>query len=181
MNKYLILVNKTHACPKNDFTLVPVVSDYKENVYLEKNTAQAFTKLQAFVKKQGYQIEAESGYRSKEYQEKVFKEVEQEKGLAHTLMYVARPGYSEHQTGLAVDFCLKDENDYHVDFEMESHPVLDIVADNAYKFGFIIRYPKGKEDITGYGYEPWHLRYVGDVAALITSQNLTLEEYLERL
>ncbi len=179
-DKYLILVNKTHACPENDFQIVKVNSQYKDNVYLEKQTALAFDKLKAFIKSQGYDIEVESGYRSKEYQAKVFEEIEAEKGLEHTLRFVARPGYSEHQTGLAVDFCLKENNRFYIDFEMQDHPVLKLVADNACQFGFIIRYPQGKENITGYGYEPWHLRYVGNFAQEIKNQNITLEEYLEK-
>ncbi len=180
-NNYLILVNKTHLCSYNDFKIIKVNSAYNPDAYLEEVTYKAFLKLKDFVKKEGYDIEIESGYRSKELQEKIFNETKEQKGLEHTLKFVAKPGYSEHQTGLSVDFCLKENNKFYVDFEMQEHPVLKLVADNADKFGFIIRYPKGKENITGYGYEPWHLRYVGEVAKIIKEKNITLEEYLEEV
>lgn len=179
MNKYLVLVNKTHEFKSSDLKLIKTNSQYAE-VFLEEKTYQQFLKLKEYVLKQGYEIEIESGYRSKEEQEQIFQEIQKEKGLEHTLKYVARPGYSEHQTGLALDFCLKENNQYYVDFAMQNHPVLKLVADNASNYGFIIRYPKDKEFITGYGYEPWHLRYVGSKALEITENNLTLEEYLER-
>ncbi len=180
MDKYLILVNKNHKCKDNDFHLSQTNSLYA-NVFLEEKTYHQFLKLKEYVLKQGYEIDLESGYRSKEEQEKIFQEVEKQKGLDHTLKYVAKPGYSEHQTGLALDFCLKENNQYYVDFAMQNHPVLKLIADVAPDFGFIIRYPNGKENITGYGYEPWHLRYVGYRAKEIANNNLTLEEYLERM
>ena len=180
MSKYLILVNKNHEFKNNDFQLVKTNSKYAD-VYLEIKTYQQFLKLKKYIKKKGYEIDIESGYRPYEEQELIFKKIKEEKGLEHTLKYVAKPGYSEHQTGLALDFCLNENNQFYVDFEMTNHPVLNLVASSAFKFGFIIRYPKGKEKLTGYGYEPWHLRYVGKKAALdIYKNNLTLEEYLER-
>ena len=104
-------------------------------------------------------------------------------GLEHTKKFVAVPGYSEHQTGLAVDFLLYENNEFYEDQKMKGHKVLEVVRENAYKFGFIIRYPEGKESITGYGYEPWHLRYVDDVeiAKYIKENNLCLEEYLDTI
>ena len=82
--------------------------------------------------------------------------------------YVAVPGYSEHHTGLALDLYLES-----MDVWAKIHAKLP-------EFGFILRYPEGKEDITGYAYEPWHVRYVGmDTAEEITSRGITLEEYLD--
>ena len=181
MSKYLILVNKNHKFKDNNFHLVETNSAYAK-VYLEERTYQQFLKLKDYIKKKGYDIDIESGYRSYIEQELVFNETKMQKGLEHTLKYVAKPGYSEHQTGLALDFFLKENNKFYVDFEMTNHSVLEIVASSSFQFGFIIRYPKGKEKVTGYGYEPWHLRYVGKKAALdIYKNNLTLEEYLERI
>ncbi len=177
---YDILINKNHKLPNNvNFVLIKTDSNYAANIYAEIKTYKNFKKLQKFIKENyGYIIDIESGYRSITKQEKIFKEVCQQKGLEHTLMYVAKPGYSEHNSGLAIDITLFENGKYLVDFEYLNHEVLNIVHNNAHKFGFIIRYPKGKEEITGYGYEPWHLRYVGkDIATYIYENNLTLEEY----
>lgn len=92
--------------------------------------------------------------------------------------YSATPGTSEHQTGLCVDFITK-EMGYNLDVSFETYPAFDWLSKNAYKFGFILRYPKEKETITGYTYEPWHYRFVGREAATdMYFSNLTLEEYL---
>ncbi len=94
--------------------------------------------------------------------------------------YSARPGTSEHHTGLCVDFVTTD-NPAVLNESFENTQAFAWLAENAYRFGFILRYPKGKTDITGYIYEPWHYRYVGrDAAAEIYAQGLTLEEYLGR-
>lgn len=181
MDKYLVLVNKDN--PLKDESMYEKVdcnSNYANDRTAEKEAFEAFKKLQEFVKEQGYIIDVESGYRSSSYQQIVWDECLKEHGLEHTKKFVAVPGYSEHQTGLAIDFLLYEDGVWYEDQKMKGHPVLNLVADNAYKFGFIIRYPEGKEDITGYGYEPWHLRYVKDVeiAKYIKDNNLCLEEYL---
>ena len=85
----------------------------------------------------------------------------------------AKPGYSEHQTGLAVDV-MGSNNDYN---KFEYTKEFEWMKSNAHLYGFILRYPKGKEHITGYKYEPWHYRYVGDIASTIYNRNITLEEY----
>ena len=91
------------------------------------------------------------------------------------------PGESEHQTGLAVDLSTS-EIDYRNSYDFENTAAGKWVAENAHRFGFIIRFPKDGTDITGYSYEPWHLRYVGRTAAAdIYGQNLTLEEYVEQM
>lgn len=87
--------------------------------------------------------------------------------------YVAKAGFSEHQTGLAID--LTNEDRYFVKGTNEA----EWLENNCYKYGFIIRYPEGKESITGVAYEPWHIRYVGEeVSRYIYENNITLEEYL---
>ncbi len=97
------------------------------------------------------------------------------------LSYSARPGTSEHQTGLCVDF-ITDTMGGKLTTQFEKEPAFAWLKDNAYKFGFILRYPKGKEDVTGYTYEPWHYRFVGREAATdIHFSGLTLEEYLAAL
>jgi len=180
-DKYLVLVNSSNTLKDESvYEKVDCNSPYADNRKLEKETFEAFLKLKEFIKEKGYTIEVESGYRSSEYQQKVWDECVKKKGLEYTKKYVAAPGYSEHQTGLAVDFVLYENEKYFEEHKMKGHPVLKLVADNAYKYGFIIRYPEGKESITGYSYEPWHLRYIKnvDIAKYIKDNNICLEEYL---
>lgn len=113
-----------------------------------------------------------SGYRTYEYQENLYNRYVEREGVEKADTYSARPGYSEHHTGLAFDLKHLDGN------LITKENEVNWVRDNAYQYGFIIRYPEGKEDITGYMYEPWHLRYVGDIAKEIVAQNVTLEEFL---
>lgn len=178
---YTILVNKDNQCPDNlNFEIVDVNSLYMNDRYLEKEAFNMWKLFQEQAKKDGFHIEIESGYRSKELQQQIWDEIVLEKGLEHTKKYVAVPGYSEHQTGLALDICLEENGKYYCDTEFTDHKVVKYIADNAYRFGFIVRYPKGKEEITGYNYEPWHIRYVGlELAKELTDNNLTLEEYYD--
>lgn len=181
-NKYLILVNPSHPLADESlFNILKYDSKYAPDRYLEEKSIIAFDKLKAFVKEKGYIIDLESGYRSKELQQNIWDETLEKYGLEHTQKYVAVPGYSEHQSGLAADFLLYENGNWYEDLKMDGHPFLKLVKDNCYKFGFIIRYPKGKEAITGYNYEPWHLRYIDDIdkAKYIMDNNLCLEEYLE--
>ena len=95
--------------------------------------------------------------------------------MEYALTCSAKPGHSEHQTGLAVD--VEGENKDYDNFEDTKEFIW--MKNNAHRFGFILRYPKGKEHITGFKYEPWHYRYVGiETATKIFKQNITLEEYL---
>ena len=101
-----------------------------------------------------------------------------EDALKVVLSYSAYPGTSEHQTGLCLDFITAQMTALDTSFEETS--AFEWLSKNAYRYGFILRYPKDKTEITGYSYEPWHYRYVGvDAAAAIWKNNLTLEEYLE--
>lgn len=114
-----------------------------------------------------------SGYRSYQYQTQLYNNYVNLHGEEEANTFSAKPGYSEHQTGLTFD--LKDFNGQLVEDPMTSQ----WIKDNCAKYGFIVRYPEGKEDITGYIYEPWHLRYVGEeVANQIMNNNTTLEQYL---
>jgi len=180
-NKYLILVNKNNPMPDEiKFNIVETDSKYAKDRPLEEKTFEAIKKFRNYAKENGYVIDIESGYRSKDYQQKVWDELESEKGLEYTKRFVAVPGYSEHQTGLAVDVVLYENGSWYEDQKLKGHPIVDFLKNNCYKFGFIIRYPEGKENITGYGWEPWHLRYIDDVdkAKYIMENNLCLEEYL---
>lgn len=183
-NKYLILVNSTHPLEDdNIFAKVDVDTKYAPNRTLEIKTYEAFKKLREYAKENGFITDLESGYRSKELQQEVWDDSLKDNGLEHTKKYVAVPGYSEHQTGLAADFTLFENNRWYVDTQIENVNFINFLHDNCYKFGFILRYPKGKESITGYNYEPWHLRYIDDVniAKYIMDNNLCLEEYLSEI
>lgn len=119
----------------------------------------------------------DSGYRPYEYQEYILKYNLLKKGLS-AYKTVALPGQSEHQTGLALDFALIINNIYVDNFD-DSFKEVKWIHENAYKYGFILRYPEGKEDITGFSYEYWHLRYVGkEVSYYMHNENISaLEEY----
>lgn len=121
-----------------------------------------------------------SGFRSEEEQRKIFQNSMRENGEAFTRQFVALPDHSEHQTGLAIDLGLKSEN---IDFIRPDFPYEGICQrfrETAPKYGFIERYQKGKESITGIAHEPWHFRYVGlPHAEIMTERGLTLEEYTD--
>ncbi|MDO5480146.1 MAG: M15 family metallopeptidase [Candidatus Saccharibacteria bacterium] len=185
-NPYLVLVNKQHKLPDNwedQITLVTSHDPWGDEVIIEETTLKQFEKLQAALLDRGIDIYLDSVYRSVDDQIALWNYFEQEYGEDYCKQYVAVPGYSEHHTGLAIDICITVDGEYvndndvmlaQTDLFNEVHALMP-------QFGFILRYPKGKEDITGYSYEPWHLRYVGpEVAQEITEKGLTLEEYLNQ-
>ncbi|MDM5250571.1 M15 family metallopeptidase [Lysinibacillus sp. G4S2] len=140
---------------------------------------QALDKMLAAAKQQGFDLAAFSGYRSFDYQTKLYNNYVNRDGQAAADRYSARPGYSEHQTGLAFDIGERGKEDLWLTEEFGETPAGQWLMTNAQDFGFILRFPKDKEDITGYMYESWHYRYVGiDKAKEIKKQNITLEEYL---
>ncbi len=154
-----IIVNKKYSVPK----------EYSPG--LNDDAYNAFTKLQRDAKKKKFKIEIISGFRNYKRQEELYNKYVREYGADKASTFSAKPGQSEHQTGLALDVGVLDTN-YGDTAEGKW------LASNAYKYGFIIRYPKGKERITGYEYEPWHIRYLGnDLAAKVYKSGLTLEEY----
>ena len=150
-------------------------SGYK--TFLEKETYENFLLFSHAAEENGIIMVVDSGYRPYEYQEKILEYNLAIKGL-DAYKTVALPGHSEHQTGLALDYALIIDGNLCDDFD-ESFWQVKWILDNAYRFGFILRYPKGKENITGYNYECWHLRYVGsNVATIMHGMNIeTLEEY----
>lgn len=163
----ILLVNKDYALHK----------DYSPGENREAKS-QLRTMIKAFREEIGKDISAFSGYRSYDQQEKLYNESLELEGEEYTQKYVAKAGHSEHQTGLAYDIGGSDQNHWAKPSFGETEEGIWL-ANNAHRFGFILRYPKGKEDITGYGYEPWHFRYVGvENATYIYENNLTLEEYL---
>lgn len=157
-----ILVNKNFP--------LPCGYDVGENVEAKANLRNLMKDMQSLNLNLSNII---SGYRSFNYQVETFNRWLEKDGLEEALTYSAIPGYSEHQTGLAFDLFTEDG-----DFITKGKEAQWLV-DNAYKYGFIIRYQTGKEDITGYQAEPWHLRYVGiDLATQLHDSNQVLEEYL---
>ena len=172
-----ILVNKNNKLDKNyvpnDLELIDINYAY-ENKYLRKEAKEMFEKLSKDAKKEGYRIVATSTYRDYDYQDNLYKYYVKEKRKKYADLCSARAGHSEHQTGLAVD--VAGSNDSYDDFEDSIE--FNWMKENAHKYGFILRYPKGKEKITGFKYEPWHYRYIGiDIATEIYEKDITLEEY----
>ena len=127
----------------------------------------------------GFNYNAFSGFRSYEYQTTLYNRYVNRDGKANADRYSARPGYSEHQTGLAFDIGEVNRQDLWLTEEFGETPAGQWLMNNAHHYGFILRYPKGKEHITGFMYESWHYRYVGvEHATTIYNANTTLEEYL---
>ena len=182
---FLTLVNRTHKLPddwESRIRLVDTQNYSQQSIQVEENAYQAFRALQEDVRKDGVQIELESSYRSVERQKDLWAEYEQAYGLDYCRHYVAVPGFSEHHTGLAIDVNLiqpeKDQTDE--ERAAERAALWAKVHAKLAAHGFILRYPEGRDDVTGYSYEPWHIRYVGDpaVAGEIMETGVTLEEYL---
>lgn len=195
-DKYLLLTNKQHPLgatytPTGLRTLDASLTLYGKEIQLESNAALAVEALVRELWACGYSdIVVTSGYRSYSYQQSLFYTyVENEKANhpdwseaeaeACVLTYSARPGISEHQTGLCVD--LVSTNYVSLDESFAQNPAYAWLCENAHFFGFILRYPEGKQAIVGYSYEPWHYRFVGvEAATEIHESGLTLEEYLDR-
>lgn len=162
-----VIVNKQHPLNPNDYVPsdlvvpdVPLRVPGNESMQVRTVTAQALETMFSAAKKQGVNLMLASGYRSYTYQVGLYNSYVQSQGQAVADTQSARPGYSEHQTGLAAD--LEPANRVcEVDQCFASTPEGKWLSANAYKYGFIIRYAKGLDNITGYEYEPWHVRYVG--------------------
>jgi D-alanyl-D-alanine carboxypeptidase len=145
-----------------------------------KEAREAFNKMAAAAKLDGFELVAFSTYRSFERQETLYNQYVEKDGQAEADRYSARPGYSEHQSGLAFDIGERNFEQHWASATFGETPAGKWVASHAHEYGFILRYPVGKEKITGYMHESWHFRYVGVGPAtdMYTSKK-TLEEYLE--
>lgn len=176
-----MLVNKDNKMPKSlEITLEEANSKYKEGVLIEKKTLENFKLLKESARNNGYLIDIESGFRTHEYQQKLFDNLVLKKGIDYAKKYIAKPYTSEHETGLAIDVCLYDDG-WKIEHNIKNEQYINWLHNNCYRYGFILRYKEGKENITGYNHEPWHLRYVGkEVAKIIYEEDLTLEEYLDK-
>lgn len=204
---YLKLVNKSNPAGEEFIPegLVPIDTAYTtggKSIELEEKTAAAVISMLDAMKSDGIDnVTVTSAYRTYQYQEKLFNGyIEKEKAAhpdwsddearAEVLTYSAAPGTSEHQTGLCVDlFTNEMEGLYNYGSETPNNPydkgfaetaAFDWLKEHAHEYGFILRFPENKTDITGYSYESWHYRYVGvEHAKKIHEQGITLEEYLE--
>ena len=157
----LLVVNKSYSLPRDyDPGLLPI-------------TEEAFDVLAEDAAKEGLELYIGSSYRSYEFQEKVYNSMVSGYSKQYADDLSARPGHSEHQSGYSID-CNSIDNNF------AETPAGQWLAAHAHEYGFIIRFPEGKEKITGYAYESWHIRYVGiEHATNMYEQGLTLEEYLD--
>ncbi|MFH5186442.1 D-alanyl-D-alanine carboxypeptidase family protein [Paenibacillus sp. TAB 01] len=180
-----VLVNKQYSLPSSyepkDLVYPNVPFTFKEQIEkrkMRKEAAQALEKLFAGAKKDGIFLAGVSAYRSHATQTSVYNNYVKKDGEEKARTYSAVPGHSEHETGLAIDVSGSDGKCAAEDC-FGSTKEASWLAKHASEYGFIIRYLKGKESITGYQYEPWHIRYVGtEIAKEITAKGITLEEYL---
>lgn len=143
---------------------------------IRKTIDAPLAQLFAAAQKEGHSLMIGSGYRSAAYQEQLFATYVSSVGYEQADKYSAHPGFSEHQTGLAVDLSTTSQQCYLSECFIGTSDG-QWLANNAYQYGFTLRYPKGKEAITGYNFEPWHYRYVGvGLATALHQSGLTLDE-----
>ncbi|RUS46160.1 D-alanyl-D-alanine carboxypeptidase family protein [Cohnella sp. AR92] len=178
------LVNKKHPLDKayvpEDLVPVdvPTVLDNPEVNQLRKEAAAALSKMFDAASEDGVKLYARSGYRSYKTQEALFASYSAREGEEAANRYSARAGQSEHQTGLAMDVTSESVS-FQLDEAFGETTEGRWLAEHAHEYGFIIRYPQGKEDITGYIYEPWHVRFLGvRLAASVYESGLTYEEFV---
>lgn len=156
----ILIANKTYSLP----------ADYDPGA--SEEALEAFSEMAADAAAEGLDIYISSGYRSYYDQERIYNNYVAQDGQEVADTYSSRPGHSDHQTGLAFDLNSIDDSFGYT-------PESDWVAANAHRYGFIIRFPEGKEEYTGYQYEPWHIRYLGiDKATEVYESGLSLEEFL---
>ncbi len=174
----LMLINKynylTASYNPDDLEVFTNVYAYGENQSLRKDEYDAFIEMWNSANKDGYKLIVNSSYRSYDEQKKIYDDYSSWYGEEDADKKAARAGYSEHQTGLAVDiqsYCSQNK-------DFEECEEFTWLTNNAYKYGFILRYPKDKEYLTGYKYESWHYRYVGKkVSKYIHDNDITFDEY----
>ncbi len=182
-DKYSIdmIVNKYNGLTENFVpnNLEKIPSEYckdpKTEELLAKDALDAYKEMFSAAQAEGYELLVNSAYRSYKDQEEVYQTYYNLYGEAYVKKYAARPGYSEHQTGLSLDVASKSNSIF------EQSKEFTWMKENAYKYGFVLRFPKNKADITGFKYEAWHYRYVGkDIAKYMYDNDLTFDEYYAR-
>ncbi len=186
-NTYTLLVNKEYLLPSDyiPYMVEPQVEIYHKGInerrYLQPVAATALEEMFAAAEEDGLHLVLRCGFRSYRLQKAVYSWNLKTYGYYEVTRYHALPGTSEHQTGLAVDLCCEATN-YENNFDIIQTPEYAWLLNNAHQYGWILRYPKHKIDITGYNFEPWHFRYVGaELATYLKFNDLVLEEYYDAL
>ena len=185
----LVLINKQHSVPDDYVVNLGKINTLKGIMYCDERIIDDLLDMLQDAKEDGITLGICSPYRTEEYQKMLFEKkinAYMKKGLTYMEAYqlaglaINVPGASEHQIGLALDIVTPSYQSLDDGFAKTDAGLW--LAENSYKYGFILRYPLGKEDITGVEYEPWHFRYVGvEAATVITQQGITLEEFWEEL
>lgn len=182
---YLVLVNKLNPLPEdweNKVRTVHFTNTVGDDVEVEERAYDAYLKLKKDLKKEGISVDLDSARRSVAAQQQIVDDFTEKYGADYTAKVVAKPGYSEHHTGLALDlYLIIDGVDIVENEDMVQYPeIWAKIHEKLDDYGFILRYLPDKEHITGYAYEPWHIRYVDDkeIAKEIMDKGMTLEGYL---
>ena len=185
---YLILINPDNRLPdgfENTIQLITAQNSMGEEFLIEQKTYAAFLRLREdLLKNDGVQTELISVYRSVDDQIKTVEDCLVKLGAEYTKKYVAIPGHSEHHTGFAIDVGIVLEGKL-LNTSLELFPldhIYRVIHKKLPEYGFILRYPKEKEEITTIGYEPWHFRYIDDpeIAKEIAEQGISFEEYCRK-
>lgn len=172
-----VLCNKYNAVPEDytpeDLVTIPKkyhINDGKEYL-IAKRLLEAYELMYQVAKDEGLDLKIASAYRSYNTQEYLYNKYSTRHGKEKADTFSARPGHSEHETGLAIDFSP-------IRTSFEDTEEFNWLMNNAYQYGFLLRYPNDKENVTGYKYEPWHFRYVGkDIARIVYDEKITYDEY----
>ncbi len=184
---YLVLVNEDNRLPdgfENTIELVSVENAVGDQYQIEKKTYEAFLRLREdLLENDGIQTELISIYRTVKQQQETFERYLNQFGLEYANKYVAKPGHSEHHTGIAIDVGIMLDGKLLRTIEdmLSVDHLFQTVQERLPKYGFILRYPKGKEAVTKIGYESWHFRYIDspELAKEITEQGICFEEYCQ--
>lgn len=172
VNKY----NPLESTYEPDDLVILNMKSTKNNIYLSKCAADNLENMFNAAQREGIDLYLISGYRSSTYQDELYYKSLIKNGKEYTEKYIAKANYSEHQTGLAVDISSKSIR-YNLTQNFENTIEGKWLAENSYKYGFILRYKKDRVEDTGYSFEPWHFRYVGyEIAKYIYENNLILED-----
>ncbi len=184
---YLVLVNEDNRLPdgfEDTIELVSVENAVGDQYQIEKKTYEAFLRLREdLLKNDGIQTELISIYRTVKQQQETFERYLNQFGLEYANKYVAKPGHSEHHTGIAIDVGIMLDGKLLRTIEdmLSVDHLFQTVQKKLPEYGFILRYPKGKEAVTKIGYESWHFRYIDspELAKKITQQGICFEEYCQ--
>ena len=182
---YMAIVNKTHQLPddwEENLETVHMTNSVGEEVEVEKKAYAAYLELKAALEEENIHVDLDSARRSVADQQRIMDDFTEKYGRDYALKTVATPGYSEHHTGLALDLYLIIDGEDVVENEdmIVYTDIWEKIHEKLADYGFILRYLDGSEHITGYGYEPWHIRYIDDteIAKEINLEGITFEEYL---